>query len=106
MSSQYTLTVMKKCKETSDPPNECWTTINFSQKGYPELKVSGDAYSFAAADINQDGVDEIIVLSAEGGNWSQVYIFAIADPTKTSGPIWYKPTESFMWFPGFEGATQ
>jgi len=101
--TRYSLTIKKKCNETGEPPYECWTSIKFTPDNYPDLKVDGDAFSFSEADINQDGVDEFLALSANGGNWRQVYVFAIADPTMTSGPFWYQPIESFMWYSGFGG---
>ncbi len=97
------LTVTKKCNETGEPPYECWTDITFSDESYPTLKVTGDGYAFATADINQDGMDELIVLSAEGGNWRQVYVYALGEPTMTSKAFWYQPFDHFMWFPGTEG---
>ena len=99
----YSLTVKKKCNEVTDPPYECWTNIRFTPDTYSDLKVCGDAYSFASADINQDGVDEIIVLSAEGGNWRQVSVFSTSDKTKSFWPAWYQPIEGFMYYPGSEG---
>ena len=98
------LSVKKKCNEIGEPPFECFTNISFLKDIYPGIKVKGEAYAFASYDINQDGNDEFIVLSENGGgNWRTVNIFCLADPTMTSGPYWYEPFQSFSWFPGFDG---
>lgn len=102
-TNEIKLTVKKKCKETGEPPYECWTNITFSGDGFPPLKVRGDGYAFATADINKDGMDELIVLSAEGGNWREVYVYSLGEPTMTSDAFWYQPFDSFGWFPGTEG---
>jgi len=100
---QYSLTVKTKCKE-GEPPQDCWTKVKFSPDNYSELKIHCAYSSFASADINQDGVDELIVLSSQNnGTWTEVYVFAIDDKTKAFWPSWYQPIEPFMYWPGTEG---
>jgi len=43
------------------PSSEWWTTIKFIPDEYPELKIHSRAGAFAAADINQDGIDDLVI---------------------------------------------
>lgn len=100
---QYALTVKKKCKG-EEPPFDCWTNISFSPDTYSDLLIHGAVNNFATADINQDGIDEIIVMVSMGNStWTNVSVYAIDDKTKTFWPSWYQPIESFMYHPGMEG---
>jgi hypothetical protein len=99
---EFKISINKKCKEEGEPPYECFTEITFSDNGYPKLKASGDCYAFATADINLDGNDEFVLLSKEGGNWRNVVVYTLGEPSMTSSAFWYQPFESFMWFPGYD----
>lgn len=101
--TKYTITVTKKCIETGDPPYDCRTVIKFSPAGIPDLVVHGDAYAFAAADINRDGKEEVIALASEHGTWRTVSINALSASSKETGSRWYRPVSHFLWRPGFEG---
>ena len=97
--TSYTLTTSKKCIETGNPPYDCRTTIKFSPADFPDLIIHGDAYAFAAADINQDGKTEFLALASEHGNWRTVSVNALSSAAKTSPAHWYRPVSEFLWYP-------
>lgn len=99
----YKITVTKKCIETGDPPFDCRTTIKFAPAGLPDLVIHGDAYRFAAKDLNGDGKTEIIALASEHGNWRTVTINTMSAASKTTAGYWYRPVAEFLWYPGLKG---
>lgn len=101
--TNYKITVTKKCIETGEPPFDCRTTIKFTPAGLPDLVIHGDAYRFAAKDLNGDGKTEIITLASEHGNWRTVSINTMSAASKTSAGYWYRPVSEFLWYPGFKG---
>ena len=92
-----------KCNENTEPPYECYTIVKFSDNSIPNLKINGNGYAFAVADVNKDGIDEFVVLSKDGGNWRNVSVYGYEEASMTSNPFWYEPFSSFMWYSGFEG---
>ncbi|MCE3229238.1 MAG: hypothetical protein K0S32_3789 [Bacteroidetes bacterium] len=93
------ITTVKKCDESNGPPYDCHTTITFSKKSFPSLKVHGDAYMFAKADINQDGKEELILKIQESGTWRDIEVYALS---ASKIPSWYMVFDRFMWYPGWE----
>ncbi len=98
----YQLTITEKCKENGDPPFECQSTINFPGGAFPAIVIEAELEGLASADINMDGKQELILLSAEGGNWKTVSIYSNSSQSSGSRGSWYQPIESFLWFPGSE----
>lgn len=98
----YKITVSKTCIETGDPPFDCRTTIKFAPADFPDLVIHGDAYAFAAKDLNHDGKTEIITLASEHGNWRTITVNTMSSASKTSAGYWYRPVAEFLWYPGLE----
>ena len=99
---KYSAEVKLTCEVMDDPPNDCYTSIFFSDKQLPSILYHGEVKAMTLADINMDGSMECVLFIENMGNWDSIEIFTLAKNTKTKKSLWYQPFESFFFYPGFD----